>query len=140
MVRALVVEDHDKWQKFHKNCLESILGKGSVDIANNYEDAISMLNQDYGVYIIDGQFLRCPDGDLQVLGIQLAKEIGKKEGSYDKIVMVSSSEDSLSRAQRLGITQVYNKFSLNADENEVGVFSRDLRAFLLDTEATLCAG
>lgn len=130
MTRVLVVEDHNKWQELYKNCLESILGKGNVDIVDNYDDAISMLNQDYGVYIIDGQFLNHSDGDLQLLGILLSKEIGKKEGGYDKIVMVSSSNDSLSQAQCLGITKFYNKFSLNENKQEFLRFEHCVKTLL----------
>ena len=131
MTRALVVEDHAKWQRFHRDCLESILGKGNVDVTDNYEDAVSMLNLEYGLYVIDRQFLNHLNGDLYLLGIQLAEAIRNKEGSYDKIVMVSSSEDSLSKAQSLGIIHVYNKSSLNADKKEILRFERCIRNILL---------
>ncbi len=130
MIRALIVEDHAKWQKFYRNCLESMLGEGNIDITDNYGDAISRLGQEYGLYVVDGQFFKSPDGELELLGIKLAEDIGKKEGGYDKIVMVSSSEDTLSQAQCLGVTNVYNKFSLNADEKEVLRFKNCVKTIL----------
>ncbi len=130
MIRALVVEDHDKWQKFHKNYLESILGKDNIDITDNYECAISMLGQEYGLYIIDGQFFRTPDGELQLLGIQLAEDVRNKEGGYDKIVIVSSSDDTLFKAQLLGVFNVYNKSYLNNNEKEVLKFKSCVKTIL----------
>lgn len=90
MERVLVVEDTEKWQNFHRGLLEPILGKENVDVVANYEDALSLLDRDYQAYILDVQFPRHQFGRLQLLGVQLAQEIMRREGSHNKIVMVSS--------------------------------------------------
>lgn len=126
MERALVVEDAEKWQDFHRNLLESILGEGNVDVVANYDDATSLLDQGYGVYVLDVQFPRHRFGKPQLLGVQLAQEIKQREGSYNKIVVVSSHLSV--EARNLGITKIYVKFSLDADKNEVATFLRDLRS------------
>lgn len=126
MERALVVEDTEKWQNFHRGALEPILGEGNVDVVDNYDDALSMLGRDYKAYILDVQFPRHRLGEPQLLGVQLAQEIMRRNGSCERIVIVSShrSEETLN----LGITRIYNKYSLDADEDEVATFLRDLRS------------
>lgn len=126
MERALVVEDAEEWQNFHCGLLEPILGKGSVDVVDNYDDAISMLDQDYKAYILDVQFPKHRFGKPQLLGVKLAQEIMRRESSHNRIVMVSSHMPV--EAQNLGITRIYNKHSLNTDKNEVANFLRDLRS------------
>ncbi|MBI3109463.1 response regulator transcription factor [Candidatus Daviesbacteria bacterium] len=126
MERALVVEDTEKWQNFHRGLLEPILGEGNVDVVANYDDAISMLGRDYRAYILDVQFPRHRFGKPQLLGVQLAQEIMRREGSHHRIVVVSSHMSI--EAQNLGITRIYNKYSLKADKNEVATFLRDLRS------------
>lgn len=127
MERALVVEDTEKWQNFYRELLEPILGEGNVDIVASYDDAISMLGRDYKAYILDVQFPRHRFGRPQLLGVQLAQEIIRREGSCTKIAVVSSHMSV--EAQNLGITRIYNKHSLHADKNEVATFLRDLRSF-----------
>lgn len=85
-----------------------------------------MLDRDYKAYILDVQFPRHRFGEPQLLGVELAQEIMRREGSYSKIVMVSSHTPIA--ALNLGITRIYNKYSLNADRNEVVAFLRDLRS------------
>lgn len=126
MERALVVEDTEKWQNFHRGALEPILGEGNVDFAANYDDAVSLLGRDYKAYILDVQFPRHRLGKPQLLGIQLAQEIMRRGNSSNTIVIVSSHMPV--EAQNLGITRIYNKHSLNADKNEVTAFLRDLRS------------
>lgn len=125
--RALVVDDSEKWQNFHHNLLVSILGKENIDVVANYDDAISMLGRNYTAYILDIQFPRHRFGELQLLGVELAQEIMRREGSYNKITIVSSHFSI--EAQNLGITKMYNKYSLNTDRNEIAAFLRDLRSF-----------
>lgn len=125
--RVLVVEDSEKWQNFHCGLLKPLLGKENVDVVANYDDAISMLGRDYKAYILDVQFPRHRFWKLQLLGVELAQEIMRREGNYNKIVMVSSHMSV--EAQNLGITKIYNKYLLNADRNEVATFLRDLRSF-----------
>jgi len=132
-MKVLVVEDHEKWQRFHKGCLDSILGEGNVDIVGNYQDAISLLDRkgnDYMLYIIDWQFPIEPNGIPRVTGTKLVEEIGRKKG-FDKIVVVSSEERSLFSAQKLGVDKLYNKHLLNSDPEEVKAYSLELKSFLL---------
>lgn len=128
MERALIVEDTEKWQNFHRGLLEPILGNGNVDVVANYDDAISMLGRDYKAYILDVQFPRHRFGQPELLGVQLAQEIMRRGNSHNKIVMVSSHMPV--EAQNLGITRIYNKYSLQTDENEAATFLRDLRLLL----------
>lgn len=128
MERVLVVEDTEKWQNFHRGLLEPIIGKENVDVVANYNDALSILGRDYKAYVLDVQFPRYRFGEVQLLGVQLAQEIMQREGSNNKIVIVSSHMSV--EAQNLGITRIYNKYSLLADENEVATFLRDLRSLL----------
>lgn len=128
MERVLVVEDMQKWQDFHRGLLEPILGAGNVDVVANYDDTIPLLDRSYEAYILDVQFPRYRCGKPQLLGIQLAQEIKQREGSYNKIVIVSSHTSI--EARKLGITKIYNKYSLNADKNEVAAFLRDLQSLL----------
>lgn len=109
MERASVVEDAEQWQNFHRSLLEPILGKERVDVVTNYDDAISMLGQDYKLYILDVQFPRYRLGRPQLLGIQLAQEIMRRKGSSTKIIVVSSHMPQ--EAQNMGITRIYNKYS-----------------------------
>lgn len=128
MERVLVVEDMQKWQDFHRSLLEPILGVGNIDVVANYDDAISLLDRSYEAYILDVQFPRHQCGKPLLLGIQLAQAIEQKEGSYNKIVIVSSHNPI--EARKLEITKIYNKYSLNADKNEVVAFLRDLQSLL----------
>lgn len=127
--KALIVDDSEKWQNFHRDCLEPILGKGKVDVVGNYDEAISMLGRGYAAYILDNQFPRHRFGKPQLLGVKLAQEIMRREGSYNKITIVSSHFSI--EAQLLGITRMYNKYSLNGDRNEVATFLRDLRSLFV---------
>lgn len=128
MERALVVEDMQKWQDFHRGLLEPILGVGNVDVVANYDATIPLLDRSYEAYILDVQFPRYQCGRPLLLGIKLAREIEQREGSYNKIVIVSSHISI--EARKLGITKIYNKHSLNADKNEVTAFLRDLQSLL----------
>lgn len=128
MERALVVEDMQKWQDFHRGLLRPIVGEGGVDVVTNYDDAISKLDQGYEAYILDVQFPRHRFGKPELLGIVLAQEVIRREGGYDKIVIVSSHMPI--EARNLGITRIYNKYSLNVDKNEIAAFLRDLRLLL----------
>lgn len=126
MERALVVKDTEKWQNFHRDLLEPILGNGNVDVVANYDDAIYMLGRGCKAYILDVQFPRYRFGKQQLLGVKLAQEIMRREGGNNKIVVVSSHMPV--EAQKLGITRIYNKYLLDADKNEVTTFLRDLRS------------
>lgn len=128
MMRALVVEDSEKWQNFHRDLLGPVLGEGDLDVVDNYDDAISMLGGDYLVYVLDVQFPKIHGGKKQLLGVQLAQDIKQREGSYDKIAIVSSGGHMSAKARDLGINKIYNKFSLDEDETEVAAFSRDLQS------------
>jgi len=118
MARVLVVEDSSKWQMLHQAHLESVLGKGNVDIVDNYNDAISMLGRSYVAYILDVQFPRYHGGEPQLVGVQLAQEIGRRENGYDKIAMASSGGDMLVKARELGVTKLYNKGTPNKKNGE----------------------
>lgn len=126
MERALVVEDTERWQNFHRGLLEPILGNGNVDVVANYDDAVSLLGRDYKAYVLDVQFPRRRFGKPQLLGIRLAQEIIRRGNSSNTIVIVSSHMPV--EAQNLGITRIYNKYLLQADESEVATFLRDLRS------------
>lgn len=132
MERALVVEDMEKWQDFHRGLLVPILGKSNVDVVANYDDAILMLCRGYEAYVLDVQFPRHQFGKQELLGIVLAQEIMRREGNYNKIMIVSSHMSV--EAQDLGITRIYNKYSLNSDRESVVAFLRDLQSLLKRTD------
>ena len=133
MEKVLVVEDTPTWQEIHKSRLERLLGVDSVDIADNYDVALSMLTQSYAAYIVDGEFPRSQGGKAGPLGIQFAREIHQRENSYDKVFLVSGNPDVLKDAQTKGITKVYTKGSADADEGigDLTNLMNDLRSLLV---------
>ena len=75
MEKVLVVEDDATWQGIHKRGLEHLLGQGSVDVVVSYDVALSVLNQNYAAYVVDGEFPRRSGLKPEPLGVQLAKEV-----------------------------------------------------------------
>jgi len=111
MAKLLIVEDDEANQKDYRNNLAGIVGEENLDLVDNYDDAIELLKQNpYDVYILDGVFPKSSDFPLPgPWGIPLAKEIVEKEGSFDKIRMVSGAPSILSEAKELGVTKLYFK-------------------------------
>ncbi|NQV09241.1 hypothetical protein HQ529_05300, partial [Candidatus Woesearchaeota archaeon] len=97
--KVLHVEDSAVWQIMVGNILKDKFGKDNVDLAKNYVDALSLvISNPYDFYFLDGKFPE-HDGKEENLGIKLAKEIYEREGSYDKIIIVSASPNILKEAE-----------------------------------------
>ncbi len=107
MEKVLVVEDDSTWQRLHKRRLEQFLGEGYVDVADSYDVALSMLNQSYAAYIVDGEFPRSQGGTPKPWGVPFAQEIYERDGHYDKVFMVSGNPDIWKQAQNTGVTKIY---------------------------------
>ncbi|HLE07598.1 MAG TPA: response regulator [archaeon] len=108
MPRILIVEDDDTFQRVYKEMLGPLVGgKGNVDIAGDYETAISMLDRNvYDAHVLDGNFPRNSQSGAQRLGIEMANEIKGRTGTYERIVMCTGDSRMVSEAERLGIKAV----------------------------------
>lgn len=110
MAKVLVVEDNPSWKRKYLRDLGNVVGERNVNIADNFERALELVTQrQYDAYVLDGEFPRSPDLPAEPLGIELAQEISKKEGGFDKIRIASARPSTLDEALSLGITDVYSK-------------------------------
>ncbi|MBU0628965.1 MAG: hypothetical protein KKC75_07275 [Nanoarchaeota archaeon] len=111
MVRFLVVEDDEAGSDALKECLERIIGEGKVDVATDYQTALGHVrNTPYDLYIVDGEFFTDPScREVRCVGLDLMKEIIRKEGSAEKIRHMTANDGLIPKAEALGVTKIYRK-------------------------------
>jgi hypothetical protein len=118
MAKVMIVEDNERTLSTYKRMFGRRVGEENVDAFDNYESAVSELGNAYSVFVLDGEFPRSPGGYPEPLGVQLAQEIHKIEGSYDKVAMVSGNSSILKEAKEMGIDKIYSKGLPKEDAGE----------------------
>ncbi len=114
-MKALVVDDDPNWQGISQRGLERVLGAGNVDLAASYSSAVALMETNkYDAYLLDGEFPR-ESGNPEGLGIELAQRIKEREGSFDRIRLLSGNKRILDQAQELGII-TYTKSMADEDK------------------------
>jgi len=113
--RILLAEDDSTWQGILKSVLEDLVGSDSVDLAATWVEAKGFLagGDEYLAYVLDGEEGKRPNA--KPFGIPLARQIIEKEGSPDKIRVISGNPEILDEAQGLGIT-TYTKGTPNNEK------------------------
>lgn len=122
-LEVLVVDDNTTYTQLHcHNIVDAVLGtlwsgaKGNMPVqinkrlVSNYADGVAVLQRRYDLYIVDGQFPNTRKSKrAHPLGVKLVRKIIKTKGSVDGVIFVSSNQQLLEAARRLGVKYIINK-------------------------------
>lgn len=118
MSKILVVGDNDAYRN-----LQEIFDERDLEFADNYIWALKRANRSYDNFIITGHLPKFEHQRREPLGVQLAKEISKKFNiEYDKFRIISSDNDLLAEAKKLGIKELYSKVMADEDQGFKSIY------------------